>query len=59
MHEALHAICEDLFEAILPLGAEHDKIEESFVRLATPRIIRFIQENPKWIKYLSTSPKRS
>ena len=59
MHEALHAICEDLFEAILPPDSNHEKVEESFVRLATPRILRFLQENPKWTRYLSSSLKRS
>lgn len=54
MHEFLHAIMEDLFESLFPDLDETmaSKKEEAFTRLLTPRMLQFIQENPKWIKYL-------
>ena len=51
LHEAVHALCEDIFEA---LGNSEDveKREESFVRLFTPRLLQFVRDNPKWLEFL-------
>ena len=54
-HEMLHGLLEDIFETLFPDIEEHllSKKEEAFVRLFNPRFLQFIQDNPKWIKYLA------
>ncbi len=62
LHECLHGLCEDLFDSILASDAtkdERERAEENFIRLFTPRLLRFLQENKKWTTYLCTSPRRS
>ena len=58
LHEALHALCEDLFETIEDINGL-DKKEEQFIRIFTPRLLRFIKENSQWTKWLCKQTKRS
>lgn len=58
VHEAIHAMVEDIFESIHSIE-DIEKKEESFVRIFTPRLIQFTRDNPKWIKFICQSKKRS
>ena len=45
-HEILHALCEDIFKTIKEIEDVQDK-EEQFIRLFSPRLMAFNQDNPE------------
>lgn len=51
LHELLHVANEDLFDIIKEIE-ETEKMEESHVRLTTPRIMRIMTSNPELTNYI-------
>jgi hypothetical protein len=54
VHEFLHALLDGICISLFPDLDEDavDKKEEALIQLLAPRLLQFIQDNPKWIKYL-------
>lgn len=50
-HEILHALMEDITDVIKDID-DTDKLEETFIRLFSPRLMMLIMENPKLARYL-------
>jgi len=50
-HELLHALMEDLFQAIKEIEKVDDQ-EEQFIRLFSPRLFQFALDNPGIIDYM-------
>lgn len=50
-HEALHALCEDIFATIKDIEKTDDQ-EEQFIRLFSPRLMQFLIDNPEFRDWL-------
>jgi hypothetical protein len=55
-HEIMHALMEDITDVIKDMD-EAEKLEETFIRLFSPRLMMVMTENPKLVKYLWNQKK--
>ena len=53
LHEILHALLSEIHYF------QNDDIEEDFVRRMTPRLLAFLQDNPKITKWLVNEKEKS
>lgn len=51
-HECLHMVLEDIIKSIMSDKKSVEDFEEDLVRLATPRFLTLLRENPELLEYL-------
>ena len=50
-HEIMHTLAEDVFKTIKDIE-DLDEKEEQFIRIYSPRMVQFMQDNPELVEFI-------